>query len=107
VTRVGGLLALPSNIGPYRQDRFAVVPEGAVRISYHFTERLLGLVGYTFLYVSDVARPGDQIDPTVNRSQIPSVTGAGPLAGVARPQFNFGHSEFWTQGISLGLQWRF
>jgi hypothetical protein len=107
VTQVGGLLALPSNIGHYRQDRFAVVPEGNVRIGYHFTERLLGFVGYTFLYVSDVARPGDQIDLTVNRSQIPSVTGPRPLVGVARPQFNFEHGEFWTQGISLGLQWRF
>jgi len=107
VTQPGGLLALPSNIGHYREDRFAVVPEGVVQVGYHFTDRLLAFASYTFLYVSDVARPGGQIDRAVNRSQIPGIDGPRALEGPARPAFLFDRSDFWSQGVSLGVRFSF
>src|SRR5205085_3026875 len=64
-TRPGGLLALPTNIGHYSSDRFAVVPEASVVLGYQFTDGLRAFVGYTFLYWSDVRRAGDQIDLVV------------------------------------------
>jgi hypothetical protein len=49
VTQPGGLLALPTNIGTFHHDSFAVVPEVTVRLGYRVTERVQAFVGYTFL----------------------------------------------------------
>jgi hypothetical protein len=54
-----------------------------------------------------VARPGDQIDRTVNPSQVPDVGGPRPLSGPARPLPTFQTADFWTQGINFGLEFRF
>jgi hypothetical protein len=53
-------------------------------------------VGYTFLYISSVVRPSDQIDRSVNIA--PPNT---------RPAFSFHATDFWTQGVNLGLEIRF
>jgi hypothetical protein len=45
-----------------------------------------------------VARPGDQIDLDVDPVQFPPPTGTG-----ARPQFLLRTSDYWAQGINLGL----
>ncbi len=103
----GGLLALPSNIGSYSRNLFAVAPEATFRVGYRVTDTMKLFVGYTFLYLSDVARPGDQIDRVVNRSQLPDVTGPRPLVGPARPQPLLHDTDFWAQGINFGLEWRF
>ena len=67
----GGFFAQPgTNIGHYSQDRFAVVPEMGVNVGYDITCWARVFVGYTFMYISDVARPGNQINPTVNPSQL-------------------------------------
>jgi hypothetical protein len=66
------------------------------------------LLGYTFLYVSDVARPGDQVDRVVNRTTLPSSQAFNPFAGgPARPSFSFTGSDFWSQGVSFGIGLRF
>jgi hypothetical protein len=53
------------------------------------------------LYWSNVARPAEQVDLGV--SQFPPE----PPAGAHRPQFLFSASDFWAQGLSLGLDYRF
>jgi Putative beta barrel porin-7 (BBP7) len=103
----GGILALPTNIGHYEHDAFAVVPEIGFNIGYQVTDHMRAYVGYTFLYWSDVVRPGDQIDRTVNLTQIPSSAGPGTLVGPARPAFNFNQSDFWAQGINFGVEFRY
>jgi hypothetical protein len=103
----GGLLAQPTNIGRYTRDTFAVVPEFGLKVGYQLTERLRFTVGYTFLYASAVARPADQIDRVVNATQLPSVVGPGTLVGAARPVFVFRDSDYWAQGVSLGLEYRY
>jgi hypothetical protein len=102
-----GLLALPSNSGTFSRNVFAVVPEGELNLGYHVTRWLRAYVGYTFLYCSDVVRPGDQIDRTINRQQVPTSLLAGPLTGPARPAFSFVGTGFWAQGVNLGLELRF
>jgi len=102
-TYTGGLLAQGTNIGSYSASGFAIMPELGVRLSYDFTPRLCGTFGYTFLYLSRVARPGDQIDLDLNPSQFPP----GELEGAPRPEFDFVFSDFWAQGMSLGLEYRF
>jgi hypothetical protein len=103
----GGLLALPTNSGRFGRDAFAVVPEVEVTLGYHVTRWLRAYVGYTFIYWSDVVRPGDQIDRTVNRHEVPTSRLAGPLTGPARPAFSFAETDFWAQGLTLGLELRY
>jgi hypothetical protein len=102
VWSTGGFFAQPSNIGTFRRDRFAVVPELGVNVGYQLNEALRVYAGYNFLYWSAVARPGEQIDRVVNQPQVPGVP-----AVPARPAFVFRGSDFWAHGMNLGLEWRY
>jgi len=69
-------------------------------------------VGYDFLYISDVARPGNQIDGGVNLFRTSLVQQANPpIAAPAndpsRPAFSAAQSNFWAQGLNLGAEVRF
>jgi hypothetical protein len=103
----GGLLALPSNIGSFNRDRFAVVPEVGVTLGLQVTPHIKLLVGYTFLYWSNVVRPGNQIDRVIDVSQIPNAGLAVPSAGGAHPAVLFKSTDFWAQGLSFGMEFRF
>jgi hypothetical protein len=101
----GGLLALNgTNIGNYTRDTFAVVPELSLRLGFYFTERLRAYVGYNVIYMSSVVRPGDQVDLHVNPSYQPN---GGPPFGAALPAFQFRATDFWAQGLTAGLEWKF
>jgi hypothetical protein len=100
-TYVGGLLAQRTNIGSYQRNVFAVVPELSVGVGYALTRCLTARVGYNFLYWSRVARPGGQIDLAVNPDLLPPEE---DFAGAERPQFEFRDTDFWAQGIRVGLQ---
>lgn len=103
----GGLLALPSNSGRFHDSAFAVVPEVGVTVGYQLTDNLRFLVGYNFLYWSNVVRPGDSINPLINPTQLPSSLRFGPLFGPAQPVATFQTRDFWAQGLTLGLVLRF
>ena len=70
-TAVGGILALPSNIGSFNRTVFGVVPEAGITLGVQPVNHVRLSVGYSLLYWNAVARPGDQIDPRLNRTQIP------------------------------------
>jgi hypothetical protein len=103
VFETGGLLALPTNIGHYSQNRFAVLPEESLILGYQVTDWLRLTLGYNFLYLSDVIRPGQQIDRVVNVSQLPP----GTLTGAPRPAFSFRENDFWVHGVSFGMEFRY
>jgi hypothetical protein len=104
-TGAGGLLGLQgTNIGHYYHSKFGVVPEGTFTIGYDITTWCRATIGYNFLYWSNVIRPGGLIDPGVNPTFIPGAPG-GPV-GPARPAPMFTTTEFWAQGLTLGLQFR-
>jgi hypothetical protein len=100
----GGLLALSSNSGSHTRDVFAVVPEARLQLACQLNAHLRVHIGYTFLYWSQVARAGDQIDLVVNPALLPPPK---PGASPARPEFTFQGTSFWAQGIDLGLTFRF
>jgi len=106
VSHTGGLLALPSNMGLYGSDRFSVAPELGVTLGCDLTCKLRATVGYTFLFWSGVARPGDQIDTVINGDQIPP---PNPLRTTPTPQPNFvlHTTDYWAQGLNFGLDYRF
>jgi len=104
----GDLLALSSNIGHYSRDQFSIVPEVDVNVGYQVTDKLRIFAGYTFLFWSGVERPGDAIDLRVNSTRVPTasffgIAPSGPLA----PLFSFHNSDFWAQGVNVGVQLRF
>ena len=103
----GGVYALPTNIGRYTHDAFAVVPEGIMKFGLKLGDESRVFVGYNFLYLSDLVRPGDQIDRTINPSQIPVLGAGGTFSGADRPRVPFGRSDFWTQGLIIGLETRY
>ena len=102
---LGGLLALASNIGEYQRNHFAMIPELGVTLGYDVTCGVRATFGYTFLYWSKVARPGDQIDLDVNISQFGD-DGAN-LVGEPRPEFSWVTTDFWAQGLRFGLDCRY
>jgi hypothetical protein len=102
-TTPGGLLALPSNMGRYERDSFSGLTELDLRLNYRFACRWRASIGYTLLYWYYVARAGEQIDTTLNLSQLPP----GPFVGAARPEFELFTQGFWAQGLNFGLEYRF
>lgn len=75
--------------GSYHLEHFAVLPELQLNVGYQFTSWFRASIGYSVLYLSDIVRPGDQIDNTYG--------GSHPLVPLA-------NSSFWAQGINFNFQ---
>jgi Putative beta barrel porin-7 (BBP7) len=105
----GGQFASTTNDGRYTRDDFAVVPEVELDIGYQVSQSLRVFVGYNFLYWSRVVRPGNQVDLVVNDLFNPVNPGFGSTAmGTAPfPRAYFNTSDFWAQGVTLGVEFRF
>jgi hypothetical protein len=101
-----GVFAQPSNIGHFSRDVFAVVPEGQVQFGYQLTERIHPFLGYSFLYLSDALRPGNQVSHNIN-PQNPVFIAPGTTVGALAPLPSFHSSSFWTQGINFGIEIRY
>jgi hypothetical protein len=109
----GGLLALNSNIGNYSHNRLTFVPEIGLTLGYDITPRLQVTMGYNFMYWSNVLRPGDQIDTTLDLTRVPILndpTVFPPAANVRpataiRPTPQLRGSDLWIQGMSWGLKY--
>src|SRR5262249_30126980 len=56
----GGYFVLPTNSGHFATDRFGFSPEATVGAGVQICDWMRVSVNYTFLYLSTVARPGDQ-----------------------------------------------
>jgi len=104
----GGLLALPgANIGRYTQNQFCVVPEVGLNVGYQLTSRLRFFVGYNFLYIGNALRPEGLIDSGVDVARIPNFpAGSTTPLPIARPAPQFNLSDYFVQGISFGVQFR-
>jgi len=102
-----GLFALSSNSGTFSRNTFAVVPEVGARFGMDITKRLSVYVGYTFLYWSNVMRPGEQIDRGLNPNLIPTSVTFGMPGGPARPAPLLQSTGFYAHGLTLGLDFRY
>jgi hypothetical protein len=93
-----GLLARQTNIGTYSRNVFTYIPEANFTLGYAINNWSF-TVGYSFLYYSNAAWAGSQINRSSNLSN--------PLVGPARPQFVFRDTDFWLQGVSFGAEYSF
>ena len=98
----GGYFAQPTNIGHYTRTVFAAVPEAGLNVRYGITPQTSLFLGYTFLYASNVVRPGAEIDREINPTQNPSFEITHVLVGAARPSFAFHSKYLWAQGLNAG-----
>ena len=104
----GGVLGQPTNSGRTIRSEFAVLPEAVIKLGYRFRDRSRFYVGYNFLYLSSVLRPGDQIDPGLDVNRIPNfpLPGTIPRLATVRPGVPLKDSDVFVQGISFSLQWK-
>jgi len=70
----------------YESKEFSVMPEMGLNLMYSLTPRTSFTVGYHLIYLSHVARAGDQIDMT---------------------EFPMRTTDFWAHGLNLGFDVRF
>ena len=98
VTSSGGFLAQAANSGQYEHNQFTMVPELGINLGFDLTPRLRLVGGYSLIYWSAVARTGDQIDLNLT---FPAAT------GIRSPEFRFAMTDYWAQGLNLGLDLRF
>jgi hypothetical protein len=102
-----GTLALPSNIGSYSHTVFTVVPEGMLNLGYQFNKYVRATIGYTFLYTTHALRPGDVLDTSLNPTVASHALFGTPVVGASRPVYPGTDSNFWAQGATAGLEFRY
>ena len=105
-TLPGGILATTANIGSHYQSPWAVAPETHLNIAYQMTPRVTARIGYSFIYLSNVARPGNQISGVTSANLVPSDP-AYHTGGANPPPFQFHTSTYWAQGLNFGVDVRF
>jgi hypothetical protein len=105
-THSGGVLAQPTNIGHYSNDRVGILPELTFNVGYQFGPHVRTYIGYDFFYLSKVMRPGDQID-AVDSKQIPNLSTYDPNGHYTNPAFTEKQTDIWAQGVDFGLELRF
>ncbi len=99
---VGGLLTQPSNIGTYKNDQLAVMPELNLNVRLDVTRHLRAIAGYTLIYLNNIQTSGRAIDLTVNPTQF----NGGTLDGEARPGFAFRNQDMLIHGFNVGCEYR-
>jgi hypothetical protein len=102
--RSGGLLVLPTNAGTETRDQFAVALPSSLQLGYQITQHLSAFVGYNVVYLSSVARPGDQVDLVVNTAGL-GVPPGTPIVP-ARPAGGVDSRSFWANSLTVGMGYK-
>jgi hypothetical protein len=103
----GGIYTQASNIGTRTRNALVVVPEIQMQLGYKLPNGLRPFIAYNFIYLSNVVRPGDQVDTTLNFSGNTPIAPGIAQAGAARPQAMSHSTDFWAQGINIGVSYTF
>jgi hypothetical protein len=82
------------------------VPEAGLNLGFHLSPRTVMRFGYTFVYWSNVLRPGDQISRVVSPSLVPTDPNYG-TGGPNQPAYQFHAASYWAQGLNFGLEFNF
>lgn len=90
----------PLNAGHFSRTSLAFVPEAMFKVNYDFNDHIRLTAGYSVLYISDVIRPGDQVDQNVVVQPVGAPALIPPPA--ALPRLHSG--SFWAHGLDAGLR---
>ena len=86
-------------------SRFAVAPASSLQLAYQLTKRAAAFVGYDFLYITSVVRPGDNIDRVLTPAGLPLPSGPG--IATARPGGGINSTDFYANAVSFGLKFQY
>jgi hypothetical protein len=103
----GGVLATPANIDKSEIDRFTFMPEINLTLGYQITPGFSVGVGYNYLYIADLVRPGEIVNPRQQPGNIPASANFGAVAGNQPQNDIFKRSEFYLHGINFSLNVRY
>jgi hypothetical protein len=110
----GGFLAVPGtaslaggNVGVHTTNWFVVAPEVGVEVGVNLSKHLRLSAGYNFLFINSVARPGSQVNPTINPALLPSSLAFGSPSGPGQPSVLTKQDDFWAHGVRLMVEFRF
>lgn len=103
----GGFLANNGNFGRYYTDNFSVIPELGLNLAYRWNNYMSLRVGYTAFYWSNVSRATQDLPRSINSSLSPASSnfGTDPRPFQTRPTIET--TDFWAQGLNLGVEFRF
>jgi hypothetical protein len=101
-TTGGGFLANLGNAGSSNNNGFAVLPEANLQVGYQATSWLNVFAGYQVMYLSNMARPVDQVDRNINSSRLATVNtfNSRNLTSTAGTVNN---SDLFIHGFNFGL----
>ncbi len=100
-----GIFAMPANEGRFTSNEFAAVPQAQIKLGYDVTPSVRITVGYDALYISNVIRPGDQINRDIPKGQ--TFQQDGTPASTTSPASLFKTTDFYAQGLNAGVMVRF
>jgi len=100
-----GIFATPANSGTSTSNQFSVVPQAEIKLGYDITPAIRLTVGYDFIYASNVVRPTEQIDRNLVKGQY--FQEDVHSTSLAYPQRLNRSTDFYTQGLSVGVAARF
>jgi hypothetical protein len=107
-TLQGGVAPRQITVPHFTRHALAAVPEVGLNVGYRLTNRLRAFAGYDFLYLSSVALPGNPFQHDISVTQGLQNRFPGNPAGPSTPLvITVRGSEFWAQGISGGLEFRY
>ncbi len=106
-TLPGGLLALPGNIGTSSRNEFSFVPEANFSVSYQLGQNIRLFGGYSALYWSSVARPGDHLNSVIDSRGVPSSLAFTPGTGTAPATPPLVFRDFFAHGFNVGVEFGF
>ncbi len=96
VTQPGsGFLVRPANAGDRSQTQFGVLTAVSVSVGRQVLTYGKVFAGYTIHQLSGVTRPGDQLDA------------GDPTGHGLALRRGSGTSDFWVQGLNLGMEWSY
>ncbi len=103
---VGGLFANASNIGNHSSDEFGLLTDLNATLGFQITPWLVATVGYNFIHLNDVARPGKQFDGRVDGATIPASANFGGVSS-GSPAFTLRQEDFYVHGLNFGFMLRY
>ncbi len=103
-TAPGGAYAQPSDIGHYNANDFTVVTDLTFTVGYQIHPNIRLTAGYNLIYWPRVERAGEQIDRSMSAGQAPTDSLYVPGTIGANPRFLNTRSDFWAQGVNVGVE---
>jgi hypothetical protein len=103
----GGLYANSTNIGRFSHDDFSVIPEIEINVGINLTRSLSAYVGYNFMYMNQVIRPGGQMNPVIDSTSVPFSSTYGVNGATPGYRSIFNTTDFWLMGANFGLAFKY